>query len=70
MRIFDVYEHPSFDVENEDKVTAQVILRRLGVGFTLAAIAAIGFCVYYWSDLSPPSFSDHIQAADIPCARF
>jgi hypothetical protein len=56
MRIFDIYEHPSFEVEKADKTAAQAILLRLGVGFTVSAIAAIGFWGYQWSDLSPPPF--------------
>jgi hypothetical protein len=69
MRIFDVYEHPSFEVDNADKVAALTILRRFGVGFTLSATAAIGFCMYYWSDLSSPSFFDHRYVVDIASAR-
>lgn len=53
MRIFDVYEHPSFEVEEADKVVAPTILRRLGVGVTVSAIAAIGFWGYHRSDSSP-----------------
>ncbi|KAI0300586.1 hypothetical protein B0F90DRAFT_1817628 [Multifurca ochricompacta] len=43
MRIFDVYEHPSFEVEEADKAAAQTIIRRLGVGATVSALAAISF---------------------------
>ncbi len=56
MRIFDVYEHPSFEVDKADKAAAQAIIRRLGVGATVSALAAISFWGYYWSDPSPPSF--------------
>jgi hypothetical protein len=56
MRIFDVYEHPSFEVDKADMVATQVIIRRLGVGATVSALAAISLWGYYWSDLSPPLF--------------
>lgn len=56
MRIFDIYEHPSFEVDNADKATAHAIIRRLSVGATVSALAAIGIWGYYWSDLSPPFF--------------
>jgi hypothetical protein len=56
MRIFDIYEHPSFEVDNADKATAHAIIRRLSVGATVSALAAIGFWGYYWSDPSPPFF--------------
>ena len=56
MRIFDVYEHPSFEVDKADMAAAQAIIRRLGVGATLSALAAISLWGYYWSDLGPPSF--------------
>lgn len=57
MRIFDVYEHPSFEVEKADKTAeARTTIRRLGVGATVsAAIAAISFWGYYWSDMTPQS---------------
>lgn len=55
MRIFDVYEHPTFEVEQADKATVRTAMRRLGVGATVSAIAAISFWGYYWSDSSPPS---------------
>jgi hypothetical protein len=58
MRIFDVYEHPSFEIENADKTAAKPsTIRRLGVGATVsaAAIAAISFWGYYWSDPTPQS---------------
>ena len=57
MRIFDVYEHPSFEVEQADKTAAVgSTIRRLGVGATVsAAIAAISFWGYYWSDPTPLS---------------
>jgi hypothetical protein len=53
MRIFDVYEHPSFEAEKADKTAAvRTTIRGLGVGATVsaAAIAAISFWGYYWSD--------------------
>ncbi|KAI0260716.1 hypothetical protein BC834DRAFT_973172 [Gloeopeniophorella convolvens] len=50
MRIFDVYEHPSFEVEEADKAAAQTIVRRLGLGATVSALVAVGFWRYYWSD--------------------
>lgn len=56
MRIFDIYEHPSFEVDKADKAAAQAIIRRLGVGATVSALAAISFWGYYWSDPSPPLF--------------
>ncbi len=57
MRIFDVYEHPTFEADKADKVATQAIIRRLGVGATVSALAAISFWGYYWSDTnSPPSF--------------
>lgn len=52
MRIFDVYEHPSFEVDKADKAAAQAIIRRLGVGATVSALAAISLWGYYWSDLN------------------
>jgi len=59
MRIFDVYEHPSFEVEQADKTAVRSTIRRLGVGVgvgaTVSAIAAISFW-YCWLDPSPPSF--------------
>jgi hypothetical protein len=57
MRIFDVYEHPSFEVEKADETAAvRTTIRRFGVGATVsAAIAAISFWGYYWSDPTPPS---------------
>jgi hypothetical protein len=58
MRIFDVYEHPSFEV---DKAAARTTIRRLGVGATVSALAAaISLWGYYWSNLSSSSavFSD------------
>jgi hypothetical protein len=57
MRMFDVYEHPSFEVEKADKTAAvRTTIRRLGVGATVSvAIAAIGFWGYYWSDPTPLS---------------
>jgi hypothetical protein len=58
MRIFDHYEHPSFEVEKaDDKAAAvQTTIRRLGVGATVsAAIAAISLWGYYWSDPTPQS---------------
>ena len=55
MRIFDLYEHPTFEVEQADKATVRTTIRRLGVGATVSAIAAISFWGYYWSDPSPPS---------------
>jgi hypothetical protein len=58
MRIFDVYEHPSFEAE-KDKATVQTTIRRLGVGATVgatvSALAAISFWGYYWSNSSPQS---------------
>jgi len=56
MRIFDVYEHPSFEVEQADRATVRATIRRLSVGATVSAIAAISFWGYYWSDSSPPLF--------------
>lgn len=54
MRIFDVYEHPSFEADKTAGV--RTTIRRLGVGATVsAAIAAIGFWGYYWSDPNPQS---------------
>lgn len=53
MRIFDHYEHPSFEVEKADDkaAAARATIRRLGVGATVsAAIAAISLWGYYWSD--------------------
>ncbi|KAH9965229.1 hypothetical protein BC827DRAFT_1153565 [Russula dissimulans] len=51
MRIFDVYEHPSFqEVDKSDKAAMQTIIRRLGVGATVSALAAISFWGYYRSD--------------------
>lgn len=58
MRIFDLYEHPTFEVEQADQATVRTAFRRLGVGATVSAIAAIGFWGYYWSDSSPPCFFD------------
>ncbi len=56
MRIFDVYEHPSFEVEKASKTAAmRTTIRRLGVGATVSAIAAISFWGYYWSDPIPQS---------------
>jgi hypothetical protein len=58
MRMFDVYEHPSFEA---DKAAAHTTIQRLGVGVgaTVSAIAAISFWGYYWSDSSPPPFLLH-----------
>ena len=56
MRIFDIYEHPSFEVDKADKVAAQAIICRLGVGATVSALAAFSLWGYYWSDPSPPLF--------------
>ncbi|KAI9465873.1 hypothetical protein BJY52DRAFT_1183429 [Lactarius psammicola] len=61
MRIFDVYEHPSFEVDKADKATTQAIIRRIGVGATVSAIAAISFWGYYWSD--PSSSQTELSAA-------
>ncbi len=66
MRIFDVYEHPSFEVDKADKSAAvRTTIRRLGVGATVsAAIAVIGFWGYYWSDPTPHSavFTDSLHS--------
>jgi hypothetical protein len=62
MRIFDIYEHPSFEVDKADKASVQTTLRRLSVGATVSALAAISFWGYYWSDLSPPSFLVFIRS--------
>jgi hypothetical protein len=65
MRIFDVYEHPSFEVEKADKAAVRSTIRRMGVGATVsAALAAISFWGYYWSDPSPPSafFTDALHS--------
>lgn len=66
MRIFDHYEHPSFEVEKADKAaTVGTTIRQLGVGATVsAAIAAIGFWGYYWSDPTPLStvFTDALHS--------
>lgn len=61
MRIFDVYEHPSFEVEKADKAAARTTIHRLGVGATVSALAAaISLWGYYWLNLSSSSavFSD------------
>jgi hypothetical protein len=64
MRIFDVYEHPTFETEQADKPTMRTAIRRLGVGAaTVSAIAAIGFWGYYWSDSSPPPFLNVMHTA-------
>ncbi|KAH9072904.1 hypothetical protein EDB83DRAFT_2516661 [Lactarius deliciosus] len=67
MRIFDVYEHPSFEVDKADRATAQAIIRRLGVGATVSALAAIGLWGYYWSD--PSSNHPELSAAGPTGAR-
>jgi hypothetical protein len=63
MRIFDLYEHPDFEVEQADKAEVRSTIRRLGVGVgaTVSAIAAISYW-YCWSDPSPPSFLLSITA--------
>lgn len=49
MRIFDVYEHPSFEVEKAEKAAARTTIRRLSVGATVSALAAaISLWGYYW----------------------
>jgi hypothetical protein len=60
MRIFDHYEHPSFEVEEVEKAekaaAVRTTIRRLGVGATVsAAIAAISLWGYYWLDPTPQS---------------
>ncbi|KAH9006424.1 cytochrome P450 [Lactarius hatsudake] len=67
MRIFDVYEHPSFEIDNADRATAQAIIRRLGVGATVSALAAISLWGYYWSD--PSSNQPELSAAGPTGAR-
>lgn len=66
MRIFDVYEHPSFEADKTAAVRSTI--RRLGVGATVsaAAIAAISFWGYYWSDPTPQSafFTDRYPSQD------
>jgi hypothetical protein len=55
MRIFDVYEHPSFEVEKADQAVVRTTICRLGFGATVSALAAISLWGYYWSDPSQPS---------------
>jgi hypothetical protein len=66
MRIFDVYEHPSFEADKTAAV--RTTIRRLGVGATVsaAAIAAISFWGYYWSDPIAQSavFTDSYPSQD------
>ncbi|KAI0066957.1 hypothetical protein BV25DRAFT_1820097 [Artomyces pyxidatus] len=59
MRVFDVYEHPSFDIEEAG--STQTAVFRLGLG-AVSALVAAGFWRYYWSDKSPPPSS-----SSLPC---
>ncbi|TFY83461.1 hypothetical protein EWM64_g537 [Hericium alpestre] len=46
MRIFDVYEHPTFELNDGDKAAAQTALLRIGL-LVLSALAAAGYWKYY-----------------------
>ncbi|KAI0052757.1 hypothetical protein FA95DRAFT_1601462 [Auriscalpium vulgare] len=50
MRAFDVYEHPSFDLDFDEVTISQSVVVRLGLGAAVAALAAAGLWRYYWTD--------------------